>query len=89
MSKDMCVRASIVCVEETPGQAKTMLNLKNFCEKFVTKEQVEELKELLIQKISPGASCQKGKEGDSMEREAERKGTMQRFLSGPYKLKEE
>ena len=61
MSQDMCVRANIDCVEETPGQAKTVLNIINFCEN--------------TQNITPGASCKKGKEEASMERKAEEKGT--------------
>ena len=47
MSEDGCVRANIDCVEEAPGNAKMILNMKNYCEEYATKDQVDEIKEIL------------------------------------------
>jgi len=59
MSKDGCVKADIDCVEEIPGQAKTILSMKNYCEEYATQEQIEEIKELVKQRKA-GAGCQGG-----------------------------
>ena len=72
MSEDGCARAAIDCVEETPGIAKTILSMENFCKKYATKEQVEEIKNLLVNQIE-GAGCQGDIGGgkDEAEEEAE------------------
>ena len=64
MSEDGCVRAAIDCVEETPGIAKTILLMENFCKNYATKEQVEELKNLLVNQIE---GCQGEIEGGNMK----------------------
>ena len=74
MSSDGCVRAAIDCVEETPGIAKTIFRMENFCKKYATKEQVEEIKNLLVNQIAgPGPGCQGDIEGrkDKAEEEEE------------------
>ena len=59
MSQDMCVRASIDCVEETPGRAKMILSMKNYCEKYATQEQMEEIKNMLIKEMETREGCRK------------------------------
>ena len=74
MSEDGCAKAAIDCVEETPGIAKTILSLENFCKKYATKDQVEEIKNILVNQIAgSGARCQGDTEGgkDEVEREEE------------------
>ena len=72
MSSDGCVRAAIDCVEETPGIAKTILSMENFCKNYATKEQVEELKNLLVNQIEgTGPGCQGEIEGGKYEAEKE------------------
>ena len=74
MSEDGCARAAIDCVEETPGIAKTMLSLENFCKKYATKDQVEEIRNLLVNQIAgAGPGCQGDIEGgkDKAEKEEE------------------
>ena len=51
MSEDRCVRADIDCVEETPGIAKTILSMENFCKEYATQEQVEEIKDLSVKTL--------------------------------------
>ena len=46
MSLDHCVKASLECMEEM-GEAKLLLNMKNFCAEYATQEQVEEIKGLI------------------------------------------
>jgi len=65
MSEDGCAKASIDCVEETPGNAKTVLSVKNYCEDYATKEQLEEIKEILAEQMEVGSGCQE----DNMEEE--------------------
>ena len=74
MSKDGCVRADINCVEETPGTAKTILSMENFCEVYATKEQVEEIKNILVNQIEgSGAGCRREREGNKAKNEKEEK----------------
>merc|ERR1719233_786202 len=40
MSKDLCAKATIKCLEETPGNAKIVLGIKNYCKDYATKEQL-------------------------------------------------
>ena len=70
MSEDGCARAAIDCVEETPGIAKTIFRMENFCKKYATKEQVEEIKNILVNQIE-GAGCQGEIEGGEYEAEKE------------------
>merc|ERR1712179_503773 len=71
MSKDGCVKADIDCVEEIPGQAKTILSMKNYCEEYATQEQIEEIKELVRQRKA-GAGCQgEDVEGEDVKGEDE------------------
>jgi len=72
ISEDGCVRAAIDCVEETPGIAKTMLSMENFCKNYATKEQVEEIKNLLVDQIEgAGTGCHGEIEGGKYEAEKE------------------
>merc|ERR1719250_166646 len=59
MSEDMCVRTTIDCVEETQDQAKMILTMKNYCEKYATQEQMEEIKSLLIKNKKAKEGCRK------------------------------
>merc|ERR1719348_2198864 len=52
MSEDGCVKAALDCVEETPGNAKMVLSVENYCEDYATKDQLEEIKEMLIEQGS-------------------------------------
>jgi len=63
MSEDGCVKTALDCVEETPGIVKTVLSVKNYCEKYATKDQLEEIKEILLQQMEEGSGCQ----GEKME----------------------
>ena len=56
MSEDGCAKAAIVCVEETPGNAKMALNVNNYCEEYATKDQLEEIKDILKQNEA-GSEC--------------------------------
>ena len=58
MSEDGCVKAVINCVEETPGNAKMVVSMTNYCEDYATEDQVEELKEMLLKEMDPGSGCQ-------------------------------
>jgi len=58
MSKDGCVKATIDCVEDTPGNAKMELSVKNFCEKYASRDQLEEIKEMLIEQLEARPGCQ-------------------------------
>jgi len=74
MSEDGCVKAAIDCVEETPGIAKTILRVENFCKNYATKEQMEEIKKILVSQIEgKGPGCQGEIEGyeDEAEKEEE------------------
>ena len=48
-------KATLDCVEETPGIVKTVLSVKNYCEDYATKDQLEEIKEMLLE---AGPVCQ-------------------------------
>jgi len=48
MSEDGCAKAAIDCVEETPGNAKMVLSVKNYCEDYATKDQLEEIKGMML-----------------------------------------
>merc|ERR1719193_2356247 len=63
VSENGCAEATIACVEETPGNAKTMLSVKNYCEDFATEEKLEEIKEFLAEQMEAGQGCQ----GENME----------------------
>jgi len=58
MSEDGCAKTAIDCVEETPGNAKAVLSVKNYCEDYATKDQVEEIKKILAEQIETGSGCQ-------------------------------
>ena len=74
MSEDGCVRADIDCVEETPGTAKAVLNMENFCVEYATEEQVEEIKNILVNQIEgSGAGCHGEREGNKDKKEEEKK----------------
>jgi len=62
MSEDGCAKTAIDCVEETPGDAKTVLSVKNYCD-YATKDQVEEIKKILAEQIEAGSGCH----GEKME----------------------
>ena len=75
------MKVDIDCVEEIPGQAKTILSMKNYCEEYATQEQIEEIKELVRQRKA-GAGCQgedvegedvKGEDEEGAEEEGEEK----------------
>ena len=58
MSEDGCAKAVIDCVEETPGNAKMVLSVKNYCEDYATKDQLEDIKELLLVTVKAESECQ-------------------------------
>ena len=58
MSEDGCAEAAIDCVEETPGNAKTVLSVKNYCEDYATKDQLEEIKEMMLDTLKAESGCQ-------------------------------
>ena len=58
MSEDGCVKAVINCVEESPGNAKMVVSMTNYCEDYATEDQVGELKEMLLKKMDTGSGCQ-------------------------------
>ena len=58
MSEDGCAKAAIDCVEETPGNAKMVLSVKNYCEDYATKNQMEEIKEMMLDKKKEESGCQ-------------------------------
>ena len=53
ISEDGCAKAAIDCLEEKPGNAKMVLSVKNYCEDYATKDQVETIKEM----IKPESEC--------------------------------
>jgi len=58
MSEDGCAKAVIDCVEETPGNAKIALSVKNYCEDYATKDQLEEIKEMMLEMMKTESGCQ-------------------------------
>ena len=42
MSEDGCAKASLDCVKESPGNAKMVLNVENYCKDYASNEQLEE-----------------------------------------------
>ena len=46
-SEDHCVEARVECKEED-GEARMVLGMENFCAEYATQEQVEEIKDLLV-----------------------------------------
>ena len=69
MSKDGCVKAALNCVEETSGIAKTVLSVKNYCEDYATKDQLEEIKEIVAEQIEAGSECQGAEIGEKDDTE--------------------
>ena len=61
MSEDGCAKTAIDCVEETPGIAKTVLSVKNYCEDYAAKDQLEEIKEMLLEEMKGGSVCNREK----------------------------
>ena len=55
MSEDGCGKASIVCVEESPGNAKLELRMRNYCKDFATRQQLEDIKDMLLDYRKPGS----------------------------------
>ena len=70
MSKDGCTKAVIDCVEETPGNAKMVLSVKNYCEDYATKDQLEEIKEMMLETVKAESACQE----ENMESTDEKEG---------------
>ena len=58
MSEDGCAKAAIDCVEETPGNAKMVLSVKNYCEDYATKDQLEEIKKMMLEIMKAESECQ-------------------------------
>merc|ERR1719376_1991079 len=75
MSEEGCAKASIDCVEETPGNAKMILTVENYCEDYANKDQVEE--------IQTRSGCQ----GENVEAKSD-KGDPQVLFLGPSKHSE-
>ena len=50
------------CVEEIPGTANIILSIKNNCAQYATKEQLQEMNDLLVKQIGGGAGCKDTKE---------------------------
>ena len=76
MSEDGCAKAAIDCVEETPGNAKMVLSVKNYCEDYATKDQLEDIKEILAKQMEAGSGCQ----GENMEDKDIKEGNTQFWL---------
>ena len=70
MSEDGCAKTAIDCVEETPGNAKTVLSVKNYCEDYATKDHLEEIKEILAEHIE----AESGSQGEKMEARDDKEG---------------
>merc|ERR1719193_1234348 len=62
MSEDGCAKVALDCVEETPGLVKAMLSVKNYCEDYATENQLEEIKEMLLEQMEEGSVCRQGKD---------------------------
>ena len=58
MSEDGCAKAAIDCVEETPGTAKTVICVSNYCEDYATKDQLEDIKEMMLDTMKKESGCQ-------------------------------
>jgi len=58
MSEDGCAKAAIDCVEETPGNTKMVLSVKNNCEDYATKDQQEDIKEMMVDTMKAESVCQ-------------------------------
>jgi len=58
MSEDGCAKAVIDCLEETPGNAKMVLSVKNYCEDYATKDQLEDIKEMMLEIMKAESGCQ-------------------------------
>jgi len=58
MSEDGCAKAAIDCVEETPGNTKMVLSVKNNCEDYATKDQQEDIKEMMVDTMKAESACQ-------------------------------
>ena len=72
MSEDGCVKAALDCVEETPGNAKTVLSVKNYCEDYATKDQLEEIKEMMLEIMKTESECQE----ENVESKDEKEGML-------------
>jgi len=72
LSKDGCAKASVDCVEETSGNAKMVLSVKNFCEKYASMDQLEEIKQILNEKLEAGSDCQ----GENVEANDDKEGIL-------------
>ena len=51
------MKAEIDCVEKIHGQAKMILNMKNYCEDYATQDQMEEIKKILVKQREARAKC--------------------------------
>ena len=80
MSKDGCVRAAIDCVEETPGNAKMVLRVENYCKDYATQQHLAEIKEILLEETSSGSKCQK----DNIHAKDEKEGIQ--FYLDPFRI---
>jgi len=70
ISVDGCIKAALDCVEDTSnGNAKIELSMKNYCEDFATKDQVEEIRNMLLEQ-GPGSGCK----GENVGRKNDIKG---------------
>jgi len=67
MSEDGCARANLDCVEETSGTAKIILSIKNYCAEYATKEQLQEIKDLIVKQTDAGAGCKDQEEEEEKE----------------------
>ena len=70
MSEDGCAKAAIDCVEETPGNAKMVLSVKNYCEDYATKDQLKDIKEMILDTMKAESGCQE----ENVEKTDEKKG---------------
>jgi len=57
ISEDGCAEAVIECVEETPSNAKMVLSLKNYCEDYATRDQLEEIKDMMLEIMKAKSEC--------------------------------
>ena len=58
MSEDGCAKAAIDCLEETPGNARMVLSVENYCEDYPTKDQLDEIKEMMLEIMKNESECQ-------------------------------
>jgi len=62
MSEDGCAKASLDCVKRSPGKAKMVLNVENYCKDYASNEQLEEIKNIVAECEEENAEIKDEKE---------------------------